>query len=154
MKKSDISWCLLYVLLAVASAVLVISGGFAWFNRTLPYLAGAVQFAVYATAGELLSTRMLEGRWEVNRVPCLWRQLGIQRFAGNSGISSVQHWCTAGYGTGIPPLLRKHHCVSFLYQCPEQPVFWAHPLRTDSCMCQLCRFAVYSGREPYGAAGS
>lgn len=29
MKKSDISWCLLYVLLAVASAVLVISGGFA-----------------------------------------------------------------------------------------------------------------------------
>ena len=67
MKKSDISWCLLYVLLAVASAVLVISGGVAWFNRTLPYLAGAVQFAVYATAGELLSTRMLEGRWEVNR---------------------------------------------------------------------------------------
>lgn len=67
MKKSDILWCLLYGFLVVISAFLVVSGSFAWFNGNLPYLAGAVQFAVYATAGELLSTRMLEERWQANR---------------------------------------------------------------------------------------
>lgn len=94
MKKRDILWCLLYLLLVVASAVLIVCGGFAWFNRTLPYLAGAVQFAVYATAGDLLSTRMLEGQWKVNRATAfvaaswgfsgLWVALAFQVFSAGA----------------------------------------------------------------------
>lgn len=66
MKKSDISWCLLYVLLAVASAVLVISGRFACSsNPALPGRCSTICGICHSW--ELLSTRMLEGRWEVNR---------------------------------------------------------------------------------------
>ena len=45
----------------------VVTGGFAKVNIAYPYLAGFAQFAVYATAGELLSGRMLEGTWQINR---------------------------------------------------------------------------------------
>lgn len=38
---------------------LCVTGGFAKVNTAYPYLAGFAQFAVYATAGELLSGRLL-----------------------------------------------------------------------------------------------
>ena len=49
------------------TVLLCVTGGFAWFNAMYPYLAGFIQFSVYATAGELLSGRMLEGHWQINR---------------------------------------------------------------------------------------
>lgn len=66
MKRRDIYWVAAYGLLAAATVLLCVTGGFAWFNAMYPYLAGFIQFSVYATAGELLSGRMLEGRWQVN----------------------------------------------------------------------------------------
>ena len=54
MKRSDIWWAVAYGLLAVFTVLFCVTGGFA-------------QFAVYATAGELLSGRMLEGTWQINR---------------------------------------------------------------------------------------
>lgn len=67
MKRRDIYWVAAYGLLAAATVLLCVTGGFAWFNATYPYLAGFIQFSVYATAGELLSGRMLEGLWQINR---------------------------------------------------------------------------------------
>lgn len=70
MRKNDAAWAVFYVLLCGFSVYLTISGGFAWLNGRYPYPAGFVQFALYATAGELLSTRILEGVWIVDRA--LW----------------------------------------------------------------------------------
>lgn len=65
MKKDDQKWLLLYIVLAIITAFLTVSGLFARFNHHFPYTAGFTQFAIYATAGELLSTRILEGKWEL-----------------------------------------------------------------------------------------
>ena len=67
MKRSDIWWAVAYGLLAVFTALFCVTGGFAKVNIAYPYLAGFAQFAVYATAGELLSGRLLEGTWQINR---------------------------------------------------------------------------------------
>ena len=67
MKRSDIWWAVAYGLLAVFTVLFCVTGGFAKVNIAYPYLAGFAQFAVYATAGELLSGRMLEGTWQINR---------------------------------------------------------------------------------------
>ena len=55
MKRSDIWWAAAYGLLAVFTVLFCVTGGFAKVNTAYPYLAGFAQFAVYATAGELLS---------------------------------------------------------------------------------------------------
>ena len=80
MKKQDALWGLSYIALGVISVYLTISGGFAWFNREMPYVAGSVQFAVYATAGELLSTRILERRWILDRAT--WFKTASWGFCG------------------------------------------------------------------------
>ena len=67
MKRSDIWWAAAYGLLAVFTVLFCVTGGFAKVNIAYPYLAGFAQFAVYATAGELLSGRLLEGTWQINR---------------------------------------------------------------------------------------
>ena len=67
MRRNDFWGAGFYVLLAAATVLLCASGGLGRFNQAMPYLAGFIQFAVYATAGELLSTRILEGIWAVNR---------------------------------------------------------------------------------------
>ena len=67
MKRSDIWWAAAYGLLAVFTVLFCVTGGFAKVNTAYPYLAGFAQFAVYATAGELLSGRLLEGTWQINR---------------------------------------------------------------------------------------
>ena len=54
MKRSDIWWAVAYGLLAVFTVLFCVTGGFAKVNIAYPYLAGFAQFAVYATAGELL----------------------------------------------------------------------------------------------------
>ena len=54
MKRSDIWWAVAYGLLAVFTVLFCVTGGFAKVNTAYPYLAGFAQFAVYATAGELL----------------------------------------------------------------------------------------------------
>ena len=67
MKRSDIWWAVAYGLLAVFTVLFCVTGGFAKVNIAYPYLAGFAQFAAYATAGELLSGRLLEGTWQINR---------------------------------------------------------------------------------------
>lgn len=39
-------------------------------NEAHPYVSGFVQFAVFATSGELLSTRILYGGWSINKAQC------------------------------------------------------------------------------------
>ena len=51
MKRRDIYWVAAYGLLAAATVLLCVTGGFAWFNAMYPYLAGFIQFSVYATGG-------------------------------------------------------------------------------------------------------
>lgn len=80
MRKNDIIWAVFYVFLAVISIFLTVTNGFSRFNQVLPYPAGFVQFAVYATAGELLSTRILEGVWAVNRAT--WFKAASWGFGG------------------------------------------------------------------------
>lgn len=70
MKKNDRIWIVFYVFLCAISAFLTVTGEFSRLNQMFPYAAGFVQFAIYATAGELLSTRILEGVWAVNRATC------------------------------------------------------------------------------------
>ena len=87
MKRSDIWWAAAYGLLAVFTVLFCVTGGFAKVNTAYPYLAGFAQFAVYATAGELLSGRLLEGTWQINRATWFkslsW---GIERLcAGRQG---------------------------------------------------------------------
>ena len=67
MKRSDSPWILLYVSLAIITVVLVQTDLFGRFNEHFPYFAGFIQFAVYATAGELFSMRVLRGAWVLNR---------------------------------------------------------------------------------------
>ena len=67
MKRNDIWWAVAYGLLAVFTVLFCVTGGFAKVNIAYPYLAGFAQFAVYATAGEVLSGRMLEGTWQIKR---------------------------------------------------------------------------------------
>lgn len=70
MEKKDKIWLIFYIFLFAISIFFTASGWFSRFNQIVPYLAGFVQFAVYATAGELLSTRILEGVWMVDRAAC------------------------------------------------------------------------------------
>lgn len=67
MNRDDQKWFFGFIFLAFFTAGLTANGMFAWFNSRLPYTAGFVQFAVFATAGELLSTRILERKWEITR---------------------------------------------------------------------------------------
>ena len=48
-------------------AVLLVTGLFNYFNETHPFIAGFVQFAMFATSGELLSSRILYDNWEFNK---------------------------------------------------------------------------------------
>lgn len=80
MDKSDKIWFLFYIFLGITSILFTINGFFAQINQLYPYTAGFVQFAVYATAGELLSTRILEGVWVVNRAS--WFKAASWGFGG------------------------------------------------------------------------
>ena len=69
MKRSDIWWAAAYGLLAVFTVLFCVTGGFAKVNTAYPYLAGFAQFAVYATAGELLSGRLFKSlSWGIGGV--------------------------------------------------------------------------------------
>lgn len=80
MNQNDKFWMVFYAFLGIASAFLTITGGFSRFNQMFPYIAGFVQFAIYATAGELLSARILEGVWAVNRAT--WFKAASWGFGG------------------------------------------------------------------------
>ena len=80
MKQNGKFWMVFYAFLGIASAFLTITGGFSRFNQMFPYIAGFVQFAIYATAGELLSARILEGVWAVNRAT--WFKAASWGFGG------------------------------------------------------------------------
>ncbi len=67
MKKYDILWGTGYMLLFAVMAVLTYMGILAVWNDKLPYIGGFIQFLVFATSGEILSTRILCGNWEVNK---------------------------------------------------------------------------------------
>ncbi|WP_324824185.1 hypothetical protein [Sinanaerobacter sp. ZZT-01] len=67
MKKEDIKWVFAYAVLFAVVMILIITEGFAWANMKFPYLAGFFQFAIFASAGEILSSRILEGEWVMNR---------------------------------------------------------------------------------------
>ena len=49
MKQNDKFWMVFYAFLGMVSAYLTITGGFSRFNQMFPYIAGFVQFAIYAS---------------------------------------------------------------------------------------------------------
>lgn len=67
MKKEDMRWIAAYGVLFITVTALMIDRKFAFFNNRFPYAAGFIQFSVFATSGEILSTRMLYNKWEFNK---------------------------------------------------------------------------------------
>jgi len=67
LKKYDIFWGTGYVMMFTVMAVLTYIGILAVWNKNQPYIGGFIQFLIFATSGEILSTRILYGKWEVNK---------------------------------------------------------------------------------------
>ncbi len=67
MKKLDYVFLACYIAFFAAVGWLVYLGMFDIWNREAPYIAGFFQFVVFATSGELLSTRILEKKWQINK---------------------------------------------------------------------------------------
>lgn len=67
MKKQDYYWMAGYIAFFSLVIWFAAEGLFSLCNKTHPYLSGFVQFTVFATSGELLSTRILYGSWAVNK---------------------------------------------------------------------------------------
>lgn len=80
-KKNDTLWFFLYGVLAVAVIYLIWSGILLSFNINSPYIAGFVQFGIFASAGELASGRILQKKWTVDSVFIFkgisWAVLGV-----------------------------------------------------------------------------
>ena len=66
MKKQDYLYLAGYIVLFAVLGYLIASNRLIACNADHPYLSGIVQFAVLATAGEMLTTRVTDGRWEFN----------------------------------------------------------------------------------------
>lgn len=56
-----------YIVFFGIAAYCVFNGAFTYFNQNFPYLAGFVQFILFASGGELLSTRILYGYWATDK---------------------------------------------------------------------------------------
>lgn len=67
LKKYDVLWGTGYAALFALMAVLTYMGMLAAWNKRFPYMGGFVQFLIFATSGEILSSRILYGNWEVNK---------------------------------------------------------------------------------------
>lgn len=67
MRKTDWKWSVCYLIFFGVVAVLLATGIFNYFNEKYPYIAGFAQFTMFATSGELLSVRILNGKWEFNK---------------------------------------------------------------------------------------
>ena len=67
MRKTDWKWSVCYLIFFGVVAVLLATGIFNYFNEKYPYIAGFTQFTMFATSGELLSVRILNGKWEFNK---------------------------------------------------------------------------------------
>jgi hypothetical protein len=68
LKKGDILAGFLYVFLFYITYYLIKNGMLAWFNISHPYMAGFLQFFIYATAGELISTRIIASSWKFDKI--------------------------------------------------------------------------------------
>lgn len=67
LKKYDILWGAGYAALFAVMAILTYVGILALWNKKFPYIGGFIQFLIFATSGEILSTRILYGNWDVNK---------------------------------------------------------------------------------------
>lgn len=67
MKKCDVLWALGYAMLFSIVAVITFMGMLAIWNKEFPYIGGFIQFLIFATSGEILSTRILYGKWKINK---------------------------------------------------------------------------------------
>ena len=81
MRKTDFKWIICYFIFFGVVAVLLVTGLFNYFNETHPYIAGFVQFALFATSGEILSSRLLYDKWEFYKAtafkPLVWGTSGL-----------------------------------------------------------------------------
>lgn len=66
-RKQDLYWLIGYGIFFSLAGYLAAEGLFAEFNEKYPYLAGVIQFVLFATGGELLSTRILYNYWPVDK---------------------------------------------------------------------------------------
>lgn len=135
MRKKDIIWALFYVLLGIFSIFLTVNGGFARFNREAPYLAGFVQFALFATAGELLSTRILEGVWAVNRAA--WFKAASWGFGGVCVTLAFRVFSAGTLGAmeaGLLPFSGSALAAAFFTSCTNNLFFAA----LHSALMRVC----------------
>ncbi|MBS5549788.1 MAG: hypothetical protein KHX40_11450 [Oscillospiraceae bacterium] len=149
MRRNDFWGAGFYVLLAAATVLLCASGGLGRFNQAMPYLAGFIQFAVYATAGELLSTRILEGIWAVNRA--VWFKAATW---GIGGVFVTLAFTLFSAGTkqamadGLLPFASNALALAFFTSCTNN-LFFA-PLH--SALMRVCgnyaELRFLHGRRP------
>ena len=155
MKRRDIYWVAAYGLLAAATVLLCVTGGFAWFNATYPYLAGFIQFSVYATAGELLSGRMLEGHWQINRATWFksvsW---GVGGLFVTLAFSVFSQGTQQAMAAGLLPGYGNALALAFFTSCTNNLFFCPHPLRPDAGVWKLWRDPLSGGTPYYAAPGS
>lgn len=81
MKKQDYLYLAGYFVLFVVVGYLAASNILAACNAQHPYLSGIIQFAILATAGEMLTTRVIDGHWVFNSFAAykmfLWGASGL-----------------------------------------------------------------------------
>lgn len=65
MKKGDIIWSLVLVMLIAILVVPVTHTAFMQFTTQHPYLGGFIKFGILATMGELLAIRIVSGEWNI-----------------------------------------------------------------------------------------
>lgn len=107
MRKDDIIWLVIYIVFFIIVAGLIITGIFAFFNKSYPYVAGFTQFALFATAGEILSTRILYSEWRLNKATAfkalVWGVSGILvtlafRIISAGTVEAMSQGILPGYG--------------------------------------------------------
>lgn len=124
MKCDDTPWILLYISLAAITVALVQTGLFGRFNEHFPYPAGFVQFAIYATAGELFSTRVLRGAWIVNRATLF--KAGSWGFSGlfvTLAFRVFSDGSRAAMEAGLLPFVGSALALAFFTSCTNNIFF-------------------------------
>jgi hypothetical protein len=124
MERNDVRWMVAYGVLGVTVVGFILSGRFALFNHHFPYVAGFLQFTIFATSGEILSTRMLYSKWELSKATAFkalcW---GIGGLFVTLAFRIFSEGITVVMEVGILPLYGNRLALAFFTSCANNCFF-------------------------------